>query len=529
MKPWTAMMGFMALSGCVFPAGTFTGASMNAPLVQGPPIEDVTTSFDSALSCLRGKIRREITFAVGQVVDATGKETYADGGTGKFVTQGAGEMVQSSLFRAGVSVVNRRDPNISIVESNWGIRDIKRQVPVNFYISGSINSLDFIPGGGAAIEVAGVGPRFRQNRILVALDLTMTDAYTGRVVASVPLQKQIFTRESGIGSSTFFGDTLVQFDAGGMEREALHFALRQMLSFATFELLGQLMNQEVYAPCRELVVHEAGYLTTTGTADREALARAVAEMRAVEPPPLEVPVSGPTTGQPASPGIPNAPQPVPGAPAQPASPPMPGGPGGALSPASATPGISPEAMGKGQRATATATEAIRMARDSMAAADTKLAMQKAAEALRLSNLALLLLKEAAEAGYVGDEAEVAAVVVQQALEAAQEAGTAAARRANEAKATPAPAAPATTATPQKPGTERPLTTGEATPAAPEPAAPPATTTGQATPPDAPAPARETLSPAAATRPAGSAVLPTVTGQSAAPTFIPGSSIIRTGL
>lgn len=157
MKQWGAIMAVTALAACSYPPGSFEPASRNARLVDGPPIEDVVTSFDTALSCLRGKIQPGIIFAVGQVVDATGKETYADGGTGKFVTQGAGEMVQSALFRAGVSVVNRRDPNISITEANWGIRDIKRQMPVNFYVSGSINSLDFIPGGGVSAQIAGIG------------------------------------------------------------------------------------------------------------------------------------------------------------------------------------------------------------------------------------------------------------------------------------------------------------------------------------------------------------------------------------
>jgi hypothetical protein len=156
------------LTGCsLIPPGMMTPRSENVAPVNGPPIEDVVTAFDEALSCLRGKIQPGITFAVGSIVDATGKESYAEGATGKFVTQGAGEMVQSSLFRAGVTVVNRRDPNIPIVETQWGIRDLSQQLPVNFYISGSINSLDFIPGGGVSFQIAGAGPRYRQNRILI--------------------------------------------------------------------------------------------------------------------------------------------------------------------------------------------------------------------------------------------------------------------------------------------------------------------------------------------------------------------------
>ena len=407
------------------PGGLFTSSSSNAALVEGPPIEDVVTSFDDALQCLRGKIPSGVVFAVGQVVDATGKETYAEGGTGKFVTQGAGEMIQSALFRAGVSVVNRRDPQISMIEANWGIRDIRRQVPVNFFVSGSINSLDFIPGGGFSAQLAGIGPRYRQNRILIALDLTLTDAYTGRIVASVPLQKQIFTKEYGAAANTFFGNTLVQFEAGGMEREALHFALRQMLSLATIELLGQLMKPQVYQPCRDRIEGSDTRSSGIELLDEDALDAAlfnVAARQTDDAPALAVAVSVPddvagvaAVGQAvqvaaAAPPVPVAQPPV--APAPPS-----------------------EAVQLGRLASVAATEAIRAARDSEAAGDRAEALKAAAHALQRSNDALRLLQKAAELGFGGDEGEVAAVVVQQSLQAAQKAGTTAAARKD---APPAP-------------------------------------------------------------------------------------------
>ncbi len=441
MKKLGAIMAFTALTGCVFPPGAFDPPSRNASLIDGPPIEDVVTSFDKALSCLRGKVQPNIIFAVGQVVDATGKDTYADGGTGKFVSQGAGEMVQSALFKAGVSVVNRRDPNISITEANWGIRDIKRQMPVNFYVSGSINSLDFIPGGGYSIQIAGMGPKARQSRILVALDLTMTDAFTGRVVANIPLQKQIYTREFGNSLNSFFGSTLVQMDAGGMEREAMHFALRQMVSLATLELLGQLMNQDTYEVCRAKVESRAGQITSNGTADRVALSESIKVMKdqvTPEPLPLEVPVSEPEPKsmvmEASAPAMPSAPLPLVTTTPQPGD-------------AAQQPAPPTEAVAKGRKATSTATQAIRVAQESLAAPTRKAAIIKAAEALQLSNLALNLLREAAQLGFSGDEGEIAAVVIQQALKAAQEASTAAAERKPDPQTDTSVTPPATTAPP----------------------------------------------------------------------------------
>lgn len=512
MKTLSALLAATVLAGCAVPPGTFTASTRNAPLVQGPPIEDVVSSFDDALTCLRGRIPPGVVFGVGQVIDATGKETYSDGGTGKFVTQGAGEIVQSALFRAGVSVVNRRDSQISATEANWGIRDIRRQVPVNFFVSGSINSLDFIPGGGFSAQVAGIGPRYRQNRILVALDLTLTDAYTGRVVASVPLQKQIYTREVGGGANTFFGQTLVQFEAGGMEREALHFALRQMLTFATFELIGQLMTPQTFATCRARVAASEGMVRTVGTADRAALLAALqtARQEAARPPapPLAMPVSKPdptpeersaaqqVAGEVALYAarkrameanlLPGGPAPAQGQPAQgqPAqgqaqgnAAQAPGGRNGSNGPE-----LTPQqrrAAAIGSESTRFATEAIKAARDSERAQSRTEAVQLAADALQKSNDALRMLQRAAEMGFNGDEAEVAAVVVQQALQAAQRAGTAAAAResdrrrsereaaeaaaARPAEATPAPAEPAPAA-PEPPALARP----EDSPAAPLP-------------------------------------------------------------
>ena len=217
------------------------------------------------MSCLKGAIKPQITFSVGAILDQTGKEQLSDGGNGKFVTQGAGDIVQSALFRSGATVLNRRDPRVMETEMK-GIRDGRRFVPTDFFITGSINSLDFIPGSGVDVRSRGVGPRYRQNRILVGIDLSMTEASTGHVVANVPLQKQIFASEAGVGVNRFFGNTLVMVDIGGREREAVNFALRQMLNLATFELLAQVMHPKGYEHCRGEIDSLDGSVNHTSTA-----------------------------------------------------------------------------------------------------------------------------------------------------------------------------------------------------------------------------------------------------------------------
>lgn len=435
LRPLCVTVG-IALSACgVVPEGAITPTSENAALAKGPPIEDIVTSFDKALECMDGKVPDSLAFAVGAIADNTGKEQYADAGTGKLVSQGAGDMVQSALFRSGLTVVNRRDPNIPLAENNWGIRNIRQQTPSDLYISGSVTSLDFIPGGGAQLELAGVGPRYRQNRILVGLDLALTNAHSGKIVANVPLQKQIFAEEIGFSVGRFFGPTLASLDAGGMEREALQFTLRQMLSYATLQLLAQLLDSQDAADCTNLVspadgmqlANPSGPDSTGAMAEvmqMSATARADAAAKAQSPAPGQQPAQKPTQSQ----G--NAPTPA-----------------ASTAPAAASP---VKARKLGNIATANAAKAI-------AAGDAAYSAKTADEAEDLANqsaqyvsLAIKTLREAAAAGLTGPEGDTAATLVEQAINVA----TAAQQNAVEKRAAeqaagqpPATAVPTNTVAP----------------------------------------------------------------------------------
>lgn len=249
-----------SLTGCT---GLASSNSKSVELVQGPPITDIFTPFDMALSCLKGQLRNDISFSVGAILDQTGKDVVTNGGSGKMVTQGAGDMVQSALFQSGVSVMNRRDPRIIESEAKWGIRDPRQIQASDYYVTGSINSLDFIPGGGLDMQIAGVGPNYSQTRIMVGLDLSLTDTRSSKVVANVSLQKQIAAQDYGISAGRFTGRTLLNIQIGKGEREATNFALRQMLNLATFELLSQVVPPPVFEKCRAEIPPEFGRLNLT--------------------------------------------------------------------------------------------------------------------------------------------------------------------------------------------------------------------------------------------------------------------------
>jgi len=241
------------LSGCQGYSIITTTRNEDAPLVKGPPIRDIVTPFDRALICLRPKVNKNITFSVGAVLDQTGKEQLTDGGLGKFVTQGAGDMLQSALYEGGVSLLNRRDPRVLEAELKWGLQDQRRIIPSDYFITGSINSLDIMPGGGVQTEIGGMGPTYSQMRMLVGIDLALTSSKTSQIIANVALQKQIFATDFNVAMGNFIGVTLFNVNAGYKEREAIHFALRQMINLATFELLTQIMNPRDYSDCRKLI------------------------------------------------------------------------------------------------------------------------------------------------------------------------------------------------------------------------------------------------------------------------------------
>jgi hypothetical protein len=250
------------LVGCAAP-------SQDLALVEGPAVVDVVTPFDGALACLDGKVDKRLGFAVGNIPDGTGREAYNGEGAGKFVTQSAGDIVQSALFKTGVKVINRRDVGSTALEANWGLRNLQTQMPAHFAITGSVNSLDFIPGGGAFVNVAGVGARYRQNRILVGLDLAMTNLATGQIVANIALRKQVVADEAGLFGSAFTDGNLVDADLGGMRREALNDALRTMLQLATYELLIQLMPPQKHAECSMQIDPRYGRISGAKTAGEQ--------------------------------------------------------------------------------------------------------------------------------------------------------------------------------------------------------------------------------------------------------------------
>jgi DNA-binding ferritin-like protein len=213
----------------------------------------------------------------------------------------------------------------------------------------------------------------------------MTDAMTGRIVASVPLQKQIFSREVGASMGRFFGNTLVSLDMGGQQREAVHFALRQMLSFATFELVGQVMNKATFQPCKDLVSEFYGEIRNSGTGDPAVLQQAAQKPQRIA---AAAPPQVPSRSDDAASS--NQPQP-------------------------AVRSIEEQVKELANHAMVFGARAVAAAEESLAADSLDVSAQKAAEATELLRGAVQILQRAAELGLSGPEGDAVALVVERGM------------------------------------------------------------------------------------------------------------------
>jgi len=214
----------------------------NVPTPPGPPIvSNLVTPFDQALQCLAETtprdVRRKMIFGVGEIADLTGKEQMTDGGSGKFVSQGLGDVLQTALVQAGALVVNRRDMRVLVFDRDRA-KLPHNIVPTTHHFTGSINRLDFFPGASVQVGVDGIGAGVRQYRVMVGMNIALTDTRTGEVQKVQALDKQIVGDEVKAGVGRFFGSSLVEVGVNGGSREPLQFVSAQMVKLAGYNTLA---------------------------------------------------------------------------------------------------------------------------------------------------------------------------------------------------------------------------------------------------------------------------------------------------
>jgi curli biogenesis system outer membrane secretion channel CsgG len=255
------------LSGCeVMPGSSGPGVRPTYSF----PVTDNDTPYSQCLGELRNTPANNLPiFAVGEVADKTGQINYDE--NGHALSQGVSEMVISALFKSGMThQVERLDLRIPLAELKLAeqdrlsrpMTDYSKLPASDFIVVGALTELNYnIVSGGAQLFIQGIGGGARTVVINVALDLRVVDSRNFAIRYVSSLQKQIYGFEVEANIFRFFGDTLVEFDAGAIKNEPLQLGVRSVVEMAVYQIMTDYLGLPSKSGC-ELVKtgHMASYL-----------------------------------------------------------------------------------------------------------------------------------------------------------------------------------------------------------------------------------------------------------------------------
>jgi len=189
-------------------------------------------------------------FAVGEVADKTGQVNYQE--NGHALTQGVSEMVISAIAKTRKArMVERLDlriplAEIKLAEQNRLTRSINDYVKLpasDFVITGALTELNYnIVSDGAQLFVKGIGGGARTVVINVALDLRVINSRNFTIAYVSSLQKQIYGFEVQANVFRFFGNTLVEFDAGRVKNEPLQLGVRSVIEMGVYQIMTDFLG-----------------------------------------------------------------------------------------------------------------------------------------------------------------------------------------------------------------------------------------------------------------------------------------------
>lgn len=242
----------LLLAGCIAPTGEGVKPLYSFPVTSNE------TPYSQCLSSLRKVgVGNLPVFSVGEVADKTGQVNYDE--NGHALTQGVSEMVVSALFKTGKArLVERLDLRIPLAEMKLAeqgrlsrsAESYARLPASDFIIAGALTELNYnIVSGGARLFIKGAGAGARTVVINVALDLRVINARDFTVPYVASLQKQIYGYEIEAGVFRFFGNTLVEFDAGAIRNEPIQLGVRSVVEMAVYQLMTDFLGLPVADGC----------------------------------------------------------------------------------------------------------------------------------------------------------------------------------------------------------------------------------------------------------------------------------------
>jgi curli production assembly/transport component CsgG/holdfast attachment protein HfaB len=241
----------LAVSGCATVPPDLTSAGVK-PLYSYAVTNNPTPYSQclEQLAALDVKTKRLPVFSVGEISDKTG-QIDADNNS-HALSQGASEMVISALQKTKkVKQVERLDLRIPLAEVKLAEqKKLSRseaeygKLPASdFIVVGAITELNYnIVSGGGQLFIKGMGGSARTVVINVALDLRVINARNFQIAYVSSLQKQIYGYEVEANVFKFFGNTLVEFDAGAIRNEPLQLGVRSVAEMAVYQIMTEFLG-----------------------------------------------------------------------------------------------------------------------------------------------------------------------------------------------------------------------------------------------------------------------------------------------
>lgn len=217
---------------------------------QTEAVQMVSTPYLGAMQCTANLVQDlDLRIGVTTIADRTGRINFAEGGAGNFSTQGAQDMFYSSFARMGVRLYDLSSEYRQSVDwaASKGVGGYLDQP--HLVITGSITSLDFLPGTASGFGILGIGVSRRAYAAVGRMDVRMTTGlghpseHAGMVVATAPVTKTFYAVETSGGIGRFLGlggsvgSTYGFFDITKGERDPMQLLTGWMTDYAAASML----------------------------------------------------------------------------------------------------------------------------------------------------------------------------------------------------------------------------------------------------------------------------------------------------
>ena len=241
----------MSLSGFAFAAEQDQEAAIESHV----GIAEAASPYADAMFCVREFMQQAPTrIGVSEIADKTGKNNYAEGGTGTMMTQGATDMFYTSLANLGIRGTEAT-PQFRGAIDWYQQKGAKISIELPTYvIMGSLDVLDLLPGTAKSFGILGLGADTVAYKAVGGMDVRLVKMLgeggeTGRVLYNVAPKKEYLAVEDRAGFGRFVGKghglSMFSFELARGARTPMQLTTRWLIDYAATSLVLDLAEDKL--------------------------------------------------------------------------------------------------------------------------------------------------------------------------------------------------------------------------------------------------------------------------------------------